>query len=238
MSPRQRRRARRYVMAECPTAHVCLLQDVVVESLSADRATLIARTPAGRNEELVIEIGVVSGEVRTFGGTVIASVPLLRPDDAGVRLQIRLHGEPPQSGDAHALGAASTSQPGTVMRSHQVRVRDISAAGCLLLAPVRLPIDAVGLLQIDIDGRRRVEAFRVCRVRAADDTGATVQDAGVEFLPLAPPDVRTIRGAMLRVEHARASRAGPSGDGTFSGQALTSDTVLDPRSEERADTKR
>jgi hypothetical protein len=59
----------------------------------------------------------------------------------------------------------STRLPGmgVLIRRLPVRVRNVSASGCLLETADSLPEGAVGLLELVIEGERHVEALRVNR---------------------------------------------------------------------------
>jgi hypothetical protein len=78
-----------------------------------------------------------------------------------------------------------------------VRVRDVSATGAQLETPVYLPIGTIGLIEVEFDGARRVEWFRVCRIHTTQGcSGAHI--AAAEFLPIAAADRRSLRGAVRR----------------------------------------
>jgi hypothetical protein len=78
-----------------------------------------------------------------------------------------------------------------------VRVRDVSAAGAQLETPVYLPLGTIGLIEVEFDGARRVEWFRVCRIHTTQGcSGAHL--AAAEFLPIAAADQRSLRGAVRR----------------------------------------
>jgi hypothetical protein len=78
-----------------------------------------------------------------------------------------------------------------------VRVRDVSAAGAQLETPVYLPLGTLGLIEVEFDGARRVEWFRVCRIHTTQGcSGAHI--AAAEFLPIAAADQRSLRGAVRR----------------------------------------
>jgi hypothetical protein len=78
-----------------------------------------------------------------------------------------------------------------------VRVRNVSAAGAQLDTPVCLPIGTVGMIEMEFDGARRVEWFRVCRIHTIQGHGRT-HTAAVEFLPITAADQRSLRGAVRR----------------------------------------
>ena len=78
-----------------------------------------------------------------------------------------------------------------------VDVRDISATGAQLETAIYLPVGTVGMIDIEFDGGRRVEWFRVCRIHTTQKcSGAHL--AAIEFLPIAAADDRSLRGAVRR----------------------------------------
>ena len=78
-----------------------------------------------------------------------------------------------------------------------VHVRDISATGAQLETAVFLPVGTVGMIEVDFDGGRRLDWFRVCRIHTTQGcSGAHV--AAVEFLPIVAADDRSLRGAVRR----------------------------------------
>ena len=78
-----------------------------------------------------------------------------------------------------------------------VHVRDISATGAQFETATYLPVGTLGVIEVEFDGGRRVEWFRVCRIHTTQGcSGAHV--AAVEFLPLAAADHRSLRGAVRR----------------------------------------
>ena len=97
-----------------------------------------------------------------------------------------------------------------------VRVVDIGAGGCLLEAESPLPVGAIGTVHLELDGRSRVEWFRVCRVdsrRAAE--GAWL--VGAEFLPLALAGHSSLRGLVMRTRPPAFTAIVPRSPGRSSG---------------------
>jgi hypothetical protein len=76
-----------------------------------------------------------------------------------------------------------------------VRVLNVSAAGAQLETPVYLPIGTVGTIEVEFDGARRVEWFRVCRIHTTQGRSGT-HTAAAEFLPIIAVDQRSLRGAV------------------------------------------
>lgn len=95
-----------------------------------------------------------------------------------------------------------------------VRIYDVSASGCLLESQEPLPVGTVGLLTMDLDGRTRHEWIRVCRVHADDRRPGQIS---VEFLPLGPAGVESLRGAVLRLRAVGGRLQFPTPSGRSSG---------------------
>jgi hypothetical protein len=83
-----------------------------------------------------------------------------------------------------------------LLRNVPLVVRDVSSGGCLLESRTPLRIGSVGWLEVEFDGARRVEWFRIARVHTAD---AHTFLAGAEFLPLSAAGVDSLRGAIGRL---------------------------------------
>jgi hypothetical protein len=78
-----------------------------------------------------------------------------------------------------------------------IQVRNLSATGAELETGIYLPIGTIGQIEVEFDGARRVEWFRVCRIHTSQRcSGAHI--AAAEFLPLAAADEGTVRGAVRR----------------------------------------
>lgn len=80
-----------------------------------------------------------------------------------------------------------------------MQVRDLSTGGCLLETRAYLPIGTVGVLDMEIEGKRCVEWFRIRRTQATHGrSGAYL--FGAEFLlPVAVAGDSSLRGAVRRV---------------------------------------
>lgn len=104
----------------------------------------------------------------------------------------------------------------SLTRTKNIRVYDVSAGGCLLESRESLPVGAVGQLSIDVDGRRRQEWIRVCRVHANEGRRGTCL-VSVEFLALEPAGTDSLRGAMLRLRAVTSRPRFPAMPGRSSG---------------------
>ena len=89
-----------------------------------------------------------------------------------------------------------------LLRDVAVQVRDLSTGGCLLETRSYLRVGTIGVLEMEIEGKRRVEWFRICRSQATHGrSGAYL--AGAEFLPLGAPGHSSLRGVVGRMRHVR-----------------------------------
>jgi len=88
-----------------------------------------------------------------------------------------------------------------LLKDVDVRVRDVSTSGCLLESQARLAVGTVGMLDVEFEGQRRVEWFRVCRVQAGDGGGGAFF-VGAEFLPFAAAGQQSLRGTVSRMRPA------------------------------------
>ncbi len=104
-----------------------------------------------------------------------------------------------------------------LLRNVPLVMRDVSSGGCSIESRTPLQIGMVGWLEVEFEGERRFEWFRVARIDARDD----VFLAGVEFLPLSAAGADSVRSAigLLRMSPADAS---PEADGRSSGDLWNS----------------
>ena len=114
----------------------------------------------------------------------------------------------------------------SLTKTKNIRVYDVSAGGCLLESRESLPVGAVGQLSIDVDGRRRQEWIRVCRVHADEGRRGTCL-VSVEFLPLVPAGTDSLRGAMLRLRAVKSRTRFPAMSGRSSGDPGKSVRAVD-----------
>ena len=102
-----------------------------------------------------------------------------------------------------SLRETSTVTIASLTRTRDLRVYDVSAGGCLVESREFLPVGTVGVLSMVFDGHHREEWIRVCRVHADEARRGTCL-VSVEFLPLEPAGVNSLRGAVLQL-HANGS---------------------------------
>jgi len=98
------------------------------------------------------------------------------------------------------------------------RVLDISAGGCLLEAAKYLAVGTVGALDLELEGTRRLEWFRISRVNPSPGQGGRWL-AAVEFLPLTVAGTDSVRGAIGRMRPFTCVSAMPRLAGRSSGDS-------------------
>jgi Flp pilus assembly pilin Flp len=85
-----------------------------------------------------------------------------------------------------------------LIRGVSVQVRDLSTGGCLLETRAYLPIGTVGVLDLEIEGKRCVEWFRIRRTQATHGRGGAYLFGAEFLLPVAVAE-SSLRGAVRRV---------------------------------------
>ena len=109
-----------------------------------------------------------------------------------------------------------------LLRNLPLTVRDVSSSGCLIESSAPLQVGTVGWLEVEFEGERRFEWFRVARVHAHGDRAFV---AGVEFLPLAVAGTDSFRSAVGRLrgsadssERQKAAEQSPGDHGNRGGE--------------------
>jgi hypothetical protein len=103
-----------------------------------------------------------------------------------------------------------------LLRNLPLTVRDVSSSGCQIESSAPLQVGTVGWLEVEFEGERRFEWFRIARVQARGEHEFV---AGVEFLPLAVASADSFRSAIGRLRQSAAASEssktaeGSSGDG-------------------------
>jgi hypothetical protein len=85
-----------------------------------------------------------------------------------------------------AIGCTDAPRRAVLVQRQRVGIGDVSRTGCRVGGAQRLAIGAIGMLAVDIHGRRHVELFRVSRSTALPGSDR-LYEAGVEFLPMPGP---------------------------------------------------
>lgn len=86
-----------------------------------------------------------------------------------------------------------------LLKDISIAVRDVSSGGCLIETSAPLPIGTIGWLEVEFEGMRRFEWFRVARVQPRNDRGFV---AGVEFLPLGAAETDSMRSTIGRLRQS------------------------------------
>lgn len=95
-------------------------------------------------------------------------------------------------------GRPETPGRAVLVRRQHVDIADVSRSGCRLEGAQPMPVGAVGMLSVEIEGESHVELFRVCRAGAASPDGR--YESGVEFLPL-PAGAPSIHELAAQLDH-------------------------------------
>ena len=90
-----------------------------------------------------------------------------------------------------------------LLRDIPLVVRDVSSGGCLIESSAQLHVGMIGWLEVEFEGERRFEWFRVARVEARHKH---MYVAGVEFLPLAAAGSDSMRSAIGRLRRSARAR--------------------------------
>jgi hypothetical protein len=93
-----------------------------------------------------------------------------------------------------------------LLRDVPLVVRDVGSGGCLIESSAPLHVGTIGWLEVEFEGERRFEWFRIARVHAAR---GHVFVAGVEFLPLAAAGADSFRSAIGRLRRSRSGTKKP-----------------------------
>lgn len=102
-----------------------------------------------------------------------------------------------------------------LLRRATVRIHDLARDGCLFESDTLLDVGTIGLLDVDIDGRRCQEWFRICRVHSVRGRGG-VALLGAEFLTLPrEPRATSLRAVAGQVR----SWPGPQGMAALAGRS-------------------
>jgi hypothetical protein len=96
-----------------------------------------------------------------------------------------------------------------LLRDVPLVVRDVSSGGCLIESCTALQVGTIGWLEVEFEGERRFEWFRIARVHTRGESAFL---AGVEFLPLAAAGSDSLRSAIGRLRSTPAmGSAEPAG---------------------------
>lgn len=106
-----------------------------------------------------------------------------------------------------------------LLRNVPLVVRDVSSGGCLIESRKPLQIGTVGWLEVEFEGQRRYEWFRITRVVTSGESAFV---SGVEFLPLTAAGADSLRSAIGRLRLSTPASASPEVAGRSSGDPRNS----------------
>ena len=124
-----------------------------------------------------------------------------------------------------------------LLRDVPLVVRDVSSGGCLIEFNTPLEVGTIGRLEVEFEGERRFEWFRIAWVDARGE-GAFL--GGVEFLPLAAAGADSLRSAIGRFRGTAHTSGSAKAAGRFSGASedIEGDRTAAESSPESADPAR
>ncbi len=107
----------------------------------------------------------------------------------------------------NANGSTSSRvRPGVLVRRVSIRVLEVSRAGCLIESTMPMAEGTVGLLEILLAGRVRIEPFRICRTDLREGAVAPYR-AAAQFLAVASPSDFSVRQELGALEAALVESA-------------------------------
>jgi PilZ domain-containing protein len=107
-----------------------------------------------------------------------------------------------------------------LLRNVPLVMRDVSSGGCSIESRTPLHVGMVGWLEVEFEGGRRFEWFRIARIEARAE-GLFL--AGVEFLPLSAAGSDSLRSAVGRLRRSTDAAASPQVAGRSSGDPANND---------------
>ena len=188
-----RRRSHRFVIPEASEATLRIMQDVMVESMNATQVVLLTDVPLPHSEELLLELPRDLGSRSIASAHVQKSAIFWSGETRRHRAELAVHAslETPPAGPLPAIGV--------LIRSVPVRVRDVSAAGCLLESDAQLPEGGVGLLELTINGEPQSETLQIRRSTQMPGSPWPWR-SGAHFLTLGAPESTSVRNVVARFE--------------------------------------
>jgi hypothetical protein len=109
-----------------------------------------------------------------------------------------------------------------LLRNVPLVMRDVSSGGCSIESRTPLQVGMVGWLEVEFQGERRFEWFRVARVSTGSEG---VFLAGVEFLPLSAAGADSLRSAIGRLRRWAAPDVSREEAGRSSGDPGNSEAA-------------
>jgi hypothetical protein len=203
----ERRRANRFIVPESGHGSLRLMQDVYLEHTTPDAVVVISDVAVSQGEELALELPRELGTRSVVPVRVTASNALRVGETRRHRVNLAILPGLPGTGtdaemrDGPARSPIKVPLPaiGVLIRRVPVRIRDVSAVGCLLESVDALPDGGIGLLEIPAGGESQCETLRVCRSTRFPGS-AWPWRSGAHFLALGAPPQISVRNIVARFE--------------------------------------
>jgi hypothetical protein len=215
-----RRRDDRFEIADPWGGTLRLLREVVLGSPSDDGVTVISHTAAAVDEVMRLDVRgsaamafrvqVTDSRPVTYDGSVRHAVHVaVLPGAQGAPALARRYTPAGSTLDVAAILAAPDAV-GVLTRDLAVRMRNVSASGCLLESASAIEEGTVARLRIRIAEREFRDDVRAIRCRRVEGAGST-HHVGVEFVWTTQPGARSLRWRLRT-----STRAGvPDGAGAL-----------------------
>jgi hypothetical protein len=193
-----RRRANRFILPRSGDAVLRLMQDVLIERITADGVDVLSEMPLRADETVILELPSGHGSRSAVQAEVDSDTPVSTGDLERHRVALRFGAIA-----AHGIDMAAVRRHlpaiGIVMQRMPVHIRDVSTSGCLLESLEALPAGHVGLLDLPDDVDPHSEAIRVCRVTHLIGAPRPWR-RGAQFLALTAPSGASVRNVVARFE--------------------------------------
>lgn len=191
-----RRRSPRLAFAQPQRARIRTVHEAAIDRLHEQTVELTATQPIPRGKRLVLQYTTTAGEVTSSIVDVVSCTPIACDDGMQFRLTLSpvplaVNAPPPRESGMDSLAIA------VLFIETPIQVRNVSAAGAELETPVHLPTGTIGQIEVEFDGARRVEWFRVCRIHTTQGCNGA-HTAAAEFLTLSVAGAQSLRGAVRR----------------------------------------
>ena len=157
------------------TGRARTVSDCVVESWDGESAVVATGQPARQDDQLTLQFNspgrrdqVVPGAravVRNGYPARASAIQIAPPGDGRLESARR----PPRFPRSLAPWARPRMTNAVLLRDIPLAVRDVSSGGCLIESSAPLQVGTIGWLEVEFEGERRFEWFRVARVQRVDE---------------------------------------------------------------------
>ena len=196
-----RRRTARFVIPEASEGWLRLMQDIFIEHTGADTVVVVTDEPLPRTEGLLVELPRELGARAVVQVQVASAAAIWCGETRRYRTILKSADPEAKDGPLGELGRTPLPLPaiGVLIRRVPVRLRDVSAAGCLLETSDALPEGSIGLLELVVNGQRHSETLQISRsVRLTGSAGPW--RSGAHFLSFMAPLPTSVRNVVARFE--------------------------------------